>query len=269
MISPPGSIEEGGAATVERLYALDGGLATAPDKAVYSPGHEAGRPVALCCNCYLIRRAGEWILWDTGIEDALFARSGGKVIAHGIRGIVARPLIEQLHELELEPADIGTVILSHGHFDHVGNCALFPHATFHLQEVEHRAMAGRDHRRYGYVPRLYRTLKQARLELLDGDVDLFGDGSLRLFWTPGHTPGHSSLLVNLQSAGPVMLAADVAHYAFNLEHRLVPTLNSDAEQSRAFMHKIERLCEQYGAALWLNHDLRQNATIRHAPAFFD
>lgn len=256
-------------ASVERLYALDGGLATAPDKSVYSPGHEEGEPVALSCNCYLIRRAGEWILWDTGIEDALFRRSGGKVIAHGIRGIVSRPLVQQLHELGIGPGDIGTVILSHGHFDHIGNCALFPHATFYLQEVEHRAMTGRDYRQYGYVPRLYAVLKDARIVLLPGDTDLFGDGSLRVFFTPGHTPGHCSLLVDLANTGPLLLAADVAHSAFNLDHRLVPTLNSDALQSRASMDRLEDVVRRYGATLWLNHDIEQNATIPHAPAFFD
>ena len=263
------TIDPRSASTVERLYALEGGLATAPDKSEYSPGHEAKRPVALSCNCYLIRRAGEWVLWDSGIEDKLFEKSGGEVVAHNIRGIVSRPLVQQLHKLGLTTQDVRRVVLSHGHFDHVGNCALFPHATFYLQEVEHRAMFGPDYGKYGYVRRLYHVLRDAEVKLLPGDSDLFGDGSLRIFFTPGHTPGHCSMLVNLTNTGPVMLTADVAHYQFNLKNRLVPNMNSDAEQSRASMERLERLVEQYGATLWLNHDIEQNATIPHSPTFFD
>jgi N-acyl homoserine lactone hydrolase len=112
-------------AFVDRIYPLDGGLAFAPNKAMYSPGHFEGENVALSCNAFLIRRGDEWLLWDTGISQSLFEELGGKVIAHGIRGVVARPLLHQLAELELTPNDISKVILSHAHFDHAGNCNLF------------------------------------------------------------------------------------------------------------------------------------------------
>ncbi len=254
---------------IDRLYVLDGGDAVAPDRSVYSPGVDPGKPVALSCNAYLIRRAGDWILWDTGLDDSLMNTSGGKVIAHNIRGIVTRPLAGQLDEIGLTPADIKTVVLSHAHFDHVGNCHLFPHATWYVQEAEHRAMFGRDYKKHGYVPELYDTVKNGKIELVPGDCDLFADGSMRIFATPGHTPGHSSLLVRLPRTGPVMLSADVAHFKTNLDHRLVPTLNSDESQSRASMDKMEAIVRAEGALLWLNHDVAQNATIPHAAAFFD
>lgn len=257
------------AAVVERLYVLDGGLAMAPDRSEYSPGIDEGVPVALCCHCYLIRRAGEWLLWDTGLQDDLFYKSGGKVVAHNIRGIVSRPISVQLKQLGLEPADIKTVVLSHAHFDHVGNCNMFPHATFCVQQIEHQHMFGHDYKKYGFVPSLYEALKTGKVELLDGDTDLYFDGSLRVFWTPGHTPGHSSLLVNLKKTGPTLLAADVAHYKLNLDKRLIPKMNSSEEESKASMSKVETLCRDYDANLWLNHDIEQNATIPHAPAWFD
>ncbi len=263
------AIKPAEAATVDRLYALDGGLAFAPDRSEYSPGIDRGVPVALCCNCYLIQRAGEWLMWDTGLADDLYYRSGGKVVAHNIRGVVSRPVSTQLKLLGLRPEDIGTVIISHAHFDHVGNCNMFPHATFYVQQLEHLHMFGKDYKAYGFVPSLYDAVKNGKVELLDGDTDLFSDGSVRVFWTPGHTPGHSSLLVNLEHSGPTLLAADVAHYRLNLEKRLVPKMNSSEEETRRSMDKVEALCREYGATLWLNHDIEQNATITHAPTWYD
>jgi len=86
------------AATIDRLYPLDGGIAMAPDKSEYSPGIGERIPIALCCNAYLIRRANQWILWDTGIENNLFYQLEGKVVAHNIRGMVSRPIRTQLNE---------------------------------------------------------------------------------------------------------------------------------------------------------------------------
>lgn len=104
---------------IDRIYPLDGGLAFAPNKAMYSPGHFEGETVALSCNAFLVQRGGEWLLWDTGISESLFDELGGEVIAHGIRGIVARPITHQLAGLGLTSTNISKVILLHAHFDHM------------------------------------------------------------------------------------------------------------------------------------------------------
>jgi N-acyl homoserine lactone hydrolase len=252
---------------VDRIYPLDGGLAFAPNKAMYSPGHFEGETVALSCNAFLIRRGEEWLLWDTGISQSLFDEIGGKVIAHGIRGIVARPLAHQLAELKLTPGDVSKVILSHAHFDHAGNCNLFPRSQFLVQSAELDAMFGPDFARFGYIPELYAALRTANVQRVDGDLDLYGDRSIRLISTPGHTPGHMSLLVRLRETGPVILAADVAHYAFNLEQHIVPDMNSSREESLRSMDRIQRIAEEEGAKIWLNHDIDQSATFPHAPAY--
>ncbi|CAA9411523.1 MAG: MBL-fold metallo-hydrolase superfamily [uncultured Phycisphaerae bacterium] len=254
---------------MERLYALNAGFAIAPDRSVYSPGKWNGEQVTLSCNAHLIRRAGKWILWDTGIEDAVEKEPGGRVIAHDIRGLVVRTIRDQLADVGITPADVGTVVLSHAHFDHVGNAGLFRHATWYVQRREHDAMFGPDHEQYGYAPSLYQSLKQSKVELMDGDLDLFGDGSMKVIDTPGHTPGHCSLLVRLAKAGPILLSADVAHYPFNMEHRRVPTMNSNAEESRRSMERVAAIVRGERAQLWLNHDIVQTATLPHAPAHFD
>jgi len=88
-----------------------------------------------------------------------------------------------------------------------------------------------DYKKYGYIPALYEAVKNGKVELLKGDTDLFEDGSMRIFSTPGHTPGHCSPLVNLSNFGMIMLSADVAHNRYNFDNRLVPKLNSNVEQS--------------------------------------
>lgn len=262
-----GSGEGGG--FIERLYPLSGGLAIAPDRAVYTPGRWEGERAVLSCNAYLMRRAGAWVLWDTGIDDAVAGEPGGRVMPNGIRGFVARPLARQLGDVGIDAADVSTVILSHAHFDHAGNAGLFPKATWHVQRREHEAMFGPDPRRYGYVPECYEALRRSRQVLMDGDQDVFGDGSARVISSPGHTPGHCSLLIRLRNAGPVLLSADFAHDRYNFENRCVPRMNSDAEATRASMDRVDAVVREAGAQLWLNHDIVQNATIPHAPAFVD
>lgn len=252
---------------VDRIYPLDGGLAFAPNKAMYSPGHFEGETVALSCNAFLIQRGDEWLMWDTGISQTLFPELGGEVIAHGIRGVVSRPLTHQLAEVGLTPADISRVILSHAHFDHAGNCNLFAKSKFVVQGAELDAMFGADFAHFGYIPKLYESLKTAAVQRVTGDLDLYGDQSIRLLSTPGHTPGHMSLLVRLKERGPILLAADVAHYAFNFEERLVPNMNSSKEESLQSMEKVKRIAAEEGAQIWLNHDIDQSATFPHAPAF--
>jgi len=251
---------------VDRIYPLDGGVAFAPNKAMYSPGHFEGETVALSCNAFLIQRGNEWLLWDTGISESLFHELGGKIVAHGIRGIVARPLTHQLAELKLAPGDVSKVILSHAHFDHAGNCNLFAKSHFIVQSAELDAMFGPDYARFGYIPELYESLRTANVQRVGGDLDLYGDQSIRLISTPGHTPGHMSLLLRLRETGSIILAADVAHYAFNLEQHIVPDMNSSREESLRSMEKIQRIAADEGATIWLNHDIDQSATFPHAPA---
>jgi N-acyl homoserine lactone hydrolase len=255
--------------SIDRLYVLNAGIAVAPDRSVYSPGIGIGEQITLSCNAYLIHRAGAWILWDTGIEDAIAGEPGGRIIAHGIRGIVVRTIRCQLADIGIAPADIGTVILSHAHFDHIGNAGLFRHASWYIQRREHAAMFGPDYEQHGYSPSLYRDLAQAKVTLMDGDRDIFADGSVKVISTPGHTPGHCSLLVRLAKTGPVLLTADVAHFRSNMEQRCVPTMNNDAEETRSSMERVDTIVRDESAQLWINHDIVQTATIPHAPSYFD
>jgi N-acyl homoserine lactone hydrolase len=252
-------------AKIERLYILDGGVAQVDDASIYSPGVDVGKPMTLSCNAYLIRHRDNWMLWDTGTQDDLIDEPEGRIIAHGIRGTVRKTIASQLEEIGVKPDEISTLAISHAHYDHVGNCRLFRNAEWIAQRSEYDAMFGTDPGEYGFQPELYNSLRGNKIKLIDGDYDVFGDGAVRIVSTPGHTPGHCSLLLNLPETGKVLLSGDVAHNRRNFQCRCVPSFNVDKLQSIASMNKVDELLESEGATLFVNHDVVQNGTLSHAP----
>ena len=104
---------------------------------------------------------------------------------------------------------------------------------------------------------------------LTGDYDVFGDGSARIISTPGHTPGHESLLVHLAKTGWVILSGDAAHFRSNFDNRRVPSMNTDRDQTLASMQHLADLMKQYHAQLWINHDAAQSAGMLRPPHYYD
>ena len=252
-------------ATVDRIYILDGGIAQVSDGSIYSPGINVGVPMTLSCNAYLVSHRGEWLIWDTGIEDELSKYPQGRIIAHGIRGIVRRPIADQLDEIGVRPRDISTILLSHAHFDHIGNVDLFENARWIAQRAEFEAMFGPEPEEFGYSLQHYKALKERPYEIVDGDHDVFGDGAVRMIFTPGHTLGHCSLMVRLPRRGAVLLSGDVAHNRENLRHMRVPSFNADPQATVASMTKVVELLRFENAEIWINHDTAQSDKLPHAP----
>jgi glyoxylase-like metal-dependent hydrolase (beta-lactamase superfamily II) len=108
-----------------------------------------------------------------------------------------------------------------------------------------------------------------RLQLIEGDADVFGDGSVILLATPGHTPGHQSLLVHLRKSGFILLSGDVAHSEENFERGIVPSLNTNEADSIASMHRVRKLISLYRARFFINHQKSQADTLKLLPAFYD
>jgi len=106
--------------------------------------------------------------------------------------------------------------------------------------------------------------------LLDNaDFDVFGDGTVVVLSTPGHTPGHQSLFVKLSKTGPVLLAGDLYHYPEERTTGNVPTFEFNAEQSRASRAKMEALLKRTGARLWLEHDIATHQDLPAPPKYLD
>src|SRR6516225_962611 len=111
--------------------------------------------------------------------------------------------------------------------------------------------------------------KERPMKLLTGDFDVFGDGSATLLSTPGHTPGHQSLLVHLGNTGWVLLTGDAAHFKDNWDNDRVPSINSSAEQTHASHALLAKIIAEKKAALWINHDLPTFDSLKHSPEFYD
>lgn len=254
--------------TVERMYVLYCGESTTKDvSANWSPGVNVGVARDFSDNCYLIKHAKGWMLWDSGMSDTIATMPEGQPAANGLLTLyVKKTLISQLEELGVKPSDIARVAFSHFHSDHVGNANLFAGSTVYIQEREYDAAFGPDAAKFGFAPKFYDQLAGAKVTKLNGDHDVFGDGSVMILSTPGHTPGHQCLLVRLPKSGAVILSGDMVHFEDNWEHRRVPARNFDKEQTVRSMERIAKLLEQEHAKLWINHDKEQSATVPHAPA---
>lgn len=98
---------------------------------------------------------------------------------------------------------------------------------------------------------------------------MFGDGSVTIISTPGHTPGHQSLLVRLPKAGWLILSGDAIHFKDNWDNQRVASMNTSAEQTQASLKKIEDLMAQKKAQLWINHDKPQSQAQKRSPQFYD
>jgi N-acyl homoserine lactone hydrolase len=104
---------------------------------------------------------------------------------------------------------------------------------------------------------------------LEGDRDVFGDGSVTIIATPGHTPGHQSLLVRLPKTGVLLLSGDAVHFKDNWDNRRVPANNSDKDQSAASMQRMSDLLAKEKGQLWINHDKAQRDSLKLAPEFYE
>ena len=114
------------------------------------------------------------------------------------------------------------IAFSHTHGDHVGNANYFTKATLYMQEPEYAAAFGANPSKFGFDPSTYEKLRANPVVKLNGDYDVFGDSSVMIFSTPGHTPGHQSLLVRLPKRGPVVLSGDMTRFQENWVNRRVP-----------------------------------------------
>ena len=254
-----------------RLYVLDCGKITPANVDAYGLKPSEMANTNMVTPCFLIVHPRGSLIWDTGeIPDSAF-KDG--VSPQTLRAFtVDRPLLPQLAAIGYIPADITYMALSHYHGDHVANASLFAGSTWIVQKGDRDAILAPRPAEPSRVPdpKYFEGLANSKTVLLNGkDHDVFGDGTVVIKSTPGHTPGHQSLFLKLANTGNVLLSGDLYHYPEEITYKKVPNFDTDREQTAKSREKIEEFVKQNHAQLWIQHDYTAGTKRKIAPAFYD
>lgn len=182
--------------------------------------------------------------------------------------------VEQLKSIGVRADEITHVLQSHLHLDHTGAIGRFPNTTHYVQRAEYEYAFNPDWFSAGAYIRSDFDRPKLKWHFLDGektdDFDLFGDGTIRMIFTPGHAPGHQSFLINLQSTGPILLCIDAAYTMDHWENRALPGLVTSSSDAAKSVNKLHTIANQTGALVVTGHDPDHWRTFKHAPnAYYD
>src|SRR5947209_13473972 len=206
-------------------------------------------------SCYLIKHGGEYMVWDTGFAPGTNPNAP-KV------GIVDR-----LKELSITPEQAKYVGISHFHGDHTGQLAPFTNATLLIGKGHWDQITSPTPMQGANVAGFKSWIDEKRkVEPLALDKDVFGDGSVIVLRTPGHKPGHQSLLVKLPQMGAVVISGDAVHFHENYDSDGVPTFNFDRAQTLASLARIKKIAANLKATVILQHDARDIDKLPTFPA---
>jgi glyoxylase-like metal-dependent hydrolase (beta-lactamase superfamily II) len=204
-------------------------------------------------SCYLIKHGDEYMVWDTGFAPGTNANAPKVGIS------------DRLKELNVTPEQVKCVGISHFHGDHTGQLTPFTNATLLIGKGDWDQITSPTPMQGANVAGFKSWIDEKRkVEPLTLDKDVFGDGGVIVLRTPGHTPGHSSLLVRLKEMGPVLLSGDAIHFRENYETGGVPSFNFDRAATVASIERMKQIVANLKATVVIQHDMRD---ISRLPAF--
>ena len=204
-------------------------------------------------SCYLVKHGDDYLLWDTG--HAMTAPNVAPKVS----------LVDLLAKIDVKPEQIKYVGISHYHADHTGQVASFPKATVLIGKGDWDAITSpKPAQGVNFKPFEAWIKGESKVEPLALDKDVFEDGTVIVLRTPGHTPGHSSLLVKLPQTGAVVLSGDAIHFRENYDAFGVPGFNFDRAQTVASMERIKQIASNLKATIIIQHDARD---VEKLPAF--
>jgi len=253
-----------------KLYALDCGHMQFKDMGMFADtGEYDGTTGKLTASCFVIRHPSGTLLWDSGLGDRIADTPAGVDLFGGqIHFSVPTTLASQLKQIGLASADITYVSFSHLHLDHAGNANAFPFSTWILNSKE-IAWATATPPPFGVDPSLFSGYKGVKTQMIDGDYDVFGDGTVRILTAPGHTPGHSVLELKLKHAGVVILSGDLYHMDGNRTFKRVPTFNYNRSDTLASIDRIEKIVKNTKARFVVQHDEADLKALPKFPLYLD
>lgn len=251
-----------------RIYVFDCGSLKGLDPAMFHFKKEELAEVNFVAVSYLIVHPKGTLMWDTGtVPDSAF-KPDGSPVTQGIM-TATKPLLPQLAAIGYTPADITYLGLSHYHSDHTANANAFAGSTWLVHQTERDFMFS-DAPKGVIQTASFSALKTARTKILtDADYDVFGDGTVVIKYTPGHTQGSQVLFVKLAKTGPVLLAGDLWHYPEERNTDKTPTFEFNHEQSLASRAAIEAFVKKTGAQVWIEHDMPTFNKQKKSPEFYE
>ena len=253
-----------------RLYVFDCGSLVATGVPFVHPTGEIERVDATMASaCWLVAHPACPLLWDAGMPDAWIDRPDGVLSASGgFRFRVTRTLTSCLEELGATMAEITHLAFSHLHLDHTGNANAVSRAgATVLAHGAELAVAFAERPPGAYDLPSYAALRGSRLVAVQGDHDVFGDGSVRMLDAPGHSAGHQVLLLDLPETGAVILGGDLYYAEADRATRRVAAWGHDITEARRSMDRIERIVEERPARLLIGHDRATVAALPAGPEF--
>ena len=256
-----------------RLYVMDGGsiIIDAPEK--FGLTREQVKNSNMSCPVYLVVHPRGTLLFDTGLGD----RYAGRPFNEAVLGdppdlppfasfvLVTKTVKSQLDAIGYPPSKIDYLALSHPHIDHIGNANDFAGSTFLVHKGDYDMMFGPDVK----VNPAYAALKNSKTKIIEGDYDVFGDGTVVLKFTPGHTPGHQSLYLKLARTGGVVLSGDLYHYPEDVALHAMPEREKGPGVTEASRKALQDFLKEAGAQLWIGHDINFFSRQKHAPEYYD
>ena len=251
-----------------RLYVFDCGSLNIPDTSPYQLKKEELATTYMAIPCFLVAHPKGTMMWDVGaVPDSDF--KAGNLPATLRYATSVRPLTVQLAEIGYLPANITYLAFSHFHWDHIGNANVFAGATWLVRKLERDIMFA-DPPSPRTEPAHYSALKDSKTVIVTkAEHDVFGDGTVVIKSTPGHSPDHQVLFVKLAKTGPIVLSGDLYHYPEERTLNRVPTTEFNAAQTIASRAAVEAFLKKTGAQLWIQHDFTANATLKKAPEFYE
>lgn len=252
-----------------KLYVLDCGTIQTRDLSLFNPKVDKDVQMDMAVPCYVIEHPSKGTLvWDAGLSDKLVSEKNGVEIYQGaFHLLVKKTMLSQMQEIGIDTNEVTYFAPSHLHLDHSGNANYFANSTLLMQKIEYDIAFSKDAEKYSFDINNYSALKDAKHVALEGDHDVFGDGSAVILSTPGHSPGHQSLYLKLQETGPVILSGDLYHFEKNRKDYGIPVWN-DKKLTISSFARIDHILDQTSAKLWIQHDPEEAKAIRMSPSFY-
>jgi N-acyl homoserine lactone hydrolase len=262
-----------------RLYMFEGGTVYLPLRNVNLGQGVNGEMITTPVIWFLLTHPRGNVVIDGGnaAEVAVDAKAHWGVITEMSTPYMTpeQAVVPALERLGVELGSIRWIVQSHLHLDHTGALAAidrFPNAQVLVTRTEYE---------WAHLPEAFAALGYCQadyvkpgidwvlLEESDDGWDVFGDGTLRCWRTPGHTPGHQSLEVTLPSGATFLLTMDAANTMDHLHEKALPGFIISAVDTVRSVRKLRRLAWRSDATIVAGHDPDQWPTFQQAPAYYD